>query len=194
MKLFTRDFNRNSSYFTAILFYFVCGLLLLLLPNLALSIANFALAAILCVIGVRCIVSYLRGSVLEGVMGVQLALGLVTLCIGLLLFFNPLFVASLLPFLWGVALLVGGFGKVQMSVDLKRIGDSHWWVTLIGALLSFVLGAQAITSPAFIASILTQFVGVSLLVEGVVDLVSFLTINRKIKEFRKAIEKATVEL
>ena len=117
MKLFTRDFNRNSSYFTAILFYFVCGLLLLLLPNLA-----------------------------------------------------------------------------QMSVDLKRIGDSHWWVTLIGALLSFVLGALAITSPAFIASILTQFVGVSLLVEGVVDLVSFLTINRKIKEFRKAIEKATVEL
>ena len=68
MKLFTRDFNRNSSYFTAILFYFVCGLLLLLLPNLALSIANFALAAILCVIGVRCIVSYIRGSVLEGVL------------------------------------------------------------------------------------------------------------------------------
>lgn len=48
MTIFTRDFNRNSSYWTAILFYLICGLLLLLMPNLALSIANVALAILLC--------------------------------------------------------------------------------------------------------------------------------------------------
>ena len=41
MSIFTRDFNRNSSYWTAILFYLVCGLLLLLLarrePTLSLT-------------------------------------------------------------------------------------------------------------------------------------------------------------
>lgn len=191
MTIFTRDFNRNSSYWTAILFYLVCGLLLLLLPNLALSIANVALAVILCVVGVRCILSYMRGSVLDGVLGIQLALGLVALCFGLLLFFNPLFLAELLPLLWGMALLAGGFGKVQMAADLKRIGDGAWWYALIAALLSFVLGALAITKPAFISSVLTQFVGVSLIVEGVLDLVSFLTINKKIREFRKAVEKTS---
>lgn len=191
MTIFTRDFNRNSSYWTAILFYLVCGLLLLLLPNLALSIANVALAVILCVVGVRCILSYMRGSVLDGVLGIQLALGLVALCFGLLLFFNPLFLAELLPLLWGMALLAGGFGKVQMAADLKRIGDGAWWYALIAALLSFVLGALAITKPAFISSVLTQFVGVSLIVEGILDLVSFLTINKKIREFRKAVEKTS---
>lgn len=191
MTIFTRDFNRNSSYWTAILFYLVCGLLLLLLPNLALSIANVALAVILCVVGVRCILSYMRGSVLDGVLGIQLALGLVALCFGLLLFFNPLFLAELLPLLWGMAMLAGGFGKVQMAADLKRIGDGAWWYALIAALLSFVLGALAITKPAFISSVLTQFVGVSLIVEGVLDLVSFLTINKKIREFRKAVEKTS---
>lgn len=69
MTIFTRDFNRNSSYWTAILFYLVCGLLLLLLPNLALSIANVALAVLLFVVGMRSIVSYVRGSILDGVMG-----------------------------------------------------------------------------------------------------------------------------
>lgn len=193
MKILTHDFNRNATYWLAILFYFVCGLLLLLFPNLALSIANFALAAVLCVIGVKCIVTYLRGSVLDGVLGVQLALGLVLICLGLLLFINPMFLGSLLPFLWGVALLTGGFGKVQMSVDLKRIGDKHWWITLIGAVLSFVMGILAITSPVFLAAIITQFIGVSLMVEAVLDLVSFLTINKKIKDFRKAINKVTIE-
>ena len=67
MTIFTRDFNRNSSYWTAILFYLICGLLLLLMPNLALSIANVALAILLCAVGVRSIVSYLRGSILDGV-------------------------------------------------------------------------------------------------------------------------------
>ncbi len=153
------------------------------MPNLALSIANVALAILLCAVGVRSIVSYLRGSILDGVMGLQLAAGLVALCFALLLLFNPLFLAELLPFVWGVALLVGGFGKVQMAADLKRIGDRFWWYALIAALLSFVLGALAITRPVFIAAVLTQFVGASLLVEGVLDLVSFLTLNKRIKNF-----------
>lgn len=179
MTIFTRDFNRNSSYWTAILFYLVCGLLLLLLPNLALSIANVALAVLLFVVGMRSIVSYVRGSILDGVMGLQLAAGLVATCFAVLLLFNPLFLAEILPFVWGVALLVGGFGKVQMAADLKRIGDRLWWCALAAALLSFVLGALSITRPVFIASVLTQFVGASLLVEGVLDLVSFLTLNKR---------------
>ena len=136
----------------------------------------------------RSIVSYLRGSILDGVMGLQLAAGLVALCFALLLLFNPLFLAEVLPFVWGVALLVGGFGKVQMAADLKRIGDQRWWYALVAALVSFVLGALAITRPLFIASVLTQFVGVSLMVEGVLDLVSFLMLNKRIKDFRRTLE------
>ena len=188
MTVFTRDFNRSSSCWTAIAFYLICGLLLLLWPNLALSIANVALAVILCAVGVRCIVSYFRSSVLDGVMGLQLAVGLIMLCFALLLLFNPLLLAETLPFVWGIALLAGGFGKVQLAADLKRIGDRLWWGALIAALLSFILGALAITRPVFIASVLTQFVGVSLIVEGVLDLVSFLTVNKRIRDFRKSME------
>lgn len=188
MTIFTRDFNRNSSYWTAILFYLICGLLLLLMPNPGAEHRQRGAGNSSVRGGVRSIVSYLRGSILDGVMGLQLAAGLVALCFALLLLFNPLFLAELLPFVWGVALLVGGFGKVQMAADLKRIGDRFWWYALIAALLSFVLGALAITRPVFIAAVLTQFVGASLLVEGVLDLVSFLTLNKRIKKFRREME------
>ena len=75
-----------------------------------------------------------------------------------------------------------------MTADLKRIGDQRWWYALVAALVSFVLGALAITRPLFIASVLTQFVGVSLMVEGVLDLVSFLMLNKRIKDFRRTLE------
>ncbi len=194
MKRFTRDFNRTSTLWTAILFYFVCGLLLLLFPNLALSIANFALAAVLCIAGICCIIGYLRGSVLDGVMGMELALGLVTLFFGLLLLVKPTFLSALLPFLWGVSLLIGGFSKIQLGVDLKRIGESRWWAVLIAAFVSFLLGILSITKPTFIASISVQFIGVSLIVESVLDLVTLLVINKKIKDFRKAVGSVTIEL
>lgn len=194
MKKFAHDWNRTTSCWTAILFYAVCGLLLLLWPNLALNIANYALGVILCAIGIVCVISYIRGSVLDGVLGIQLALGLITLCFGILIFFNPNFLSALLPFLWGMSLLVGGFGKVQMSVDLKRIGEKRWWIVLLGAAVSFVLGVLSIAQPVFIAAVIMQFIGISLLVEAALDLATFITINKRIKAFRKAMDNVTIEV
>lgn len=194
MKKFTHDWNRTTSCWTAILFYAVCGLLLLLWPNLALTIANYALGVILCAIGTACVISYIRGSVLDGVLGIQLALGLITLCFGILIFFNPNFLSALLPFLWGMSLLVGGFGKVQMGVDLKRIGEKRWWIVLLGAAVSFVLGVLSIAQPVFIAAVIMQFIGISLLVEAALDLATFITINKRIKAFRKAMDNVTIEV
>lgn len=113
---------------------------------------------------------------------------------GVLLLFNPNFLLSLLPFLWGLSLLVGGFGKVQMSVDLKRIGETRWWLALIGAGVSLVLGSFAVFRPVFVAEVIVQFIGVSLLVESVVDLTTVLTINKKIRDYRRARENQTIEI
>ena len=133
-------------------------------------------------------------SVLEGALGMELALGLGALCVGVLMLLFPELLQALLPFLWGISLLTGGFGKVQMAVDLKRIGENRWWILLIGSVLSFVLGVFAITKPAFLATAMVQFVGVSLLVEGAVDLVAFIGINRRLRAFRKSLEQTNIQL
>ncbi|MDD3410492.1 MAG: DUF308 domain-containing protein, partial [Eubacteriales bacterium] len=89
---------------------------------------------------------------------------------------------ALLPFVWGVAMIVGGFGKVQMAFDLKRMQDSRWWILFIGAAVSFVLGIFSVTRPLFIATIATQFMGVSLLVEAALDAASIIAFRRQIKK------------
>ena len=72
-----------------------------------------------------------------------------------------------------------------LTADLSGAWDA---LGRLGQTPSFVLGALAITRPVFIAAVLTQFVGASLLVEGVLDLVSFLTLNKLIKKFRREME------
>lgn len=189
-RILPQDWNRITSYGAMILFYFVFGLLLLLWPGAFLKITSLCIAVLLCVSGIRCIISYVRSSALEGALGMELALGLAALCVGVLIFCFPELLQALLPFLWGISLLIGGFGKVQMSVDMKRIGDSYWWILLIGSAVSFVLGVFAITQPTFLATAMIQFVGISLIVEGVQDLVAFISLNHRIRTFRKALEQA----
>ncbi|MEG0049137.1 MAG: DUF308 domain-containing protein [Clostridia bacterium] len=185
MKKVTYQWNRNTACWAGVLFYAVCGLLLLILPKLAMSIANFSLAAILLIVGGFFVFSYFKGSVLDGLMGARLMMGLVLVCFGIMLCFNSSFLSVLLPLLWGISLLVGGFGKVQICIDLKRIGEKYWWTVLIGAVVSFALGFIAIARPSFITTIVTQFIGISLLVEAVLDAITLFTTNKRVKDYRK---------
>lgn len=185
-----QDWKHLSTYGSLILFYLVFGLLLLLWPGACLRITSLCLAALLCIQGIRGVISYIRSTVWEAAMGMELALGMAALCVGVLMILFPQFLELLLPFLWGVSLLTGGFGKVQMAIDLKRIGEKRWWFLLIASALSFALGVFAITKPAFLAAALVQFVGISLLVEGVLDLVAVIGIRRRLRAFRKALDQA----
>ncbi|MEG1471950.1 MAG: DUF308 domain-containing protein, partial [Clostridia bacterium] len=51
--------------------------------------------------------------------------------------------------------------------------------------VSFALGFIAIARPSFITTIVTQFIGISLLVEAVLDAITLFTTNKRVKDYRK---------
>jgi uncharacterized membrane protein HdeD (DUF308 family) len=177
-----KSFGWNFTGWSAIVFYAVCGLLLLLWPNLAPMIANYVLAAMLCVVAMVMIAGYIRGEALEGMLNYGLAKGLILLLIGIVLFLRNDILTTLLPFLWGVAMIAGGFAKVQVAFDLNRVDRERWWLMLLGALLSFVLGVIAVTKPMFLVNVITQFIGAALLLEALLDLSALLIIRREVKK------------
>ena len=178
-----RNWSLTGVSLAAIIFYAVCGLLLLLLPSEALAIANYAIAALLLVMGVACIVGYCRGSVIIGRFGFLLAVGMVLVTLAVVMFCYPTLLASLLPVIWGTSLLIGGFGKIQFAADLRR-----WWTLLLGALLSFALGILCLANPIYIAQTIFVFIGICLLAEAVLDLVTLLMVRRHLRRFEKAME------
>ena len=108
-----RNWSLTGVSLAAIIFYAVCGLLLLLLPSEALAIANYAIAALLLMMGVVCIIGYFRGSVIIGQFGFLLAVGMVLVTLAVVMFCYPTLLASLLPVIWGVSLLIGGFVRIS---------------------------------------------------------------------------------
>lgn len=85
--MWKKNWSLTGMSLAAIVFYAVCGLLLLLLPTEALAIANYAIAALLLVMGVVCVIGYFRGSVIIGQFGFLLAVGLVLVTLAIVMFY-----------------------------------------------------------------------------------------------------------
>ena len=165
-----------------IFFCLVSGLLLILLENLTMAVTGYVLAAMLIGYGVWLIVEYIRSTPMVRIVEAKLAIGLILLVAGSMLAFSPESLKELLPYAWGLALLFGGFLKIQYAFDRKSLGAEKWWILLILAAFSIVIGVISLLNPAFLGDKKELVIGILLTVEAVLDIVVFLLLRRKIRK------------
>ena len=79
-----------------------------------------------------------------------------------------------LTVLYGVATLVTAFGRLQWTADLLRLKHKYWFIALISTVLSLVLAILIISNPFSSTAALWVFIGVSMIVEAVVDTVTLI--------------------
>lgn len=172
-----------------IFFCLISGILLILLEDLALMITGYVLAACLIFLGVWFLIEYIRSEPIVRIVESRLAIGLILLVTGGMLAFNPEALGSLLQYAWGLALLFGGFLKIQYAFDRKSLGAEKWWILLILAAFSIVIGVISLLNPAFLGEKQKLVIGILLLSEAVLDITVFLLLKRKIRKRSEAPHK-----
>jgi len=165
-----------------IIFCLVSGVLLILLGNLTMRITGYVLAAALFFHGAWMIYRYFRSEPMARIIEAKLAIGLVMLVTGSLLVFNPESLREQLPYVWGLALLYGGFLKTQYAFDRKSLGSQKWWIMLIFAAFSLVIGVISLLNPAFLGDRRELVIGIMLTLEAALDIGVFLLLKRKIQK------------
>ncbi len=75
--------------------------------------------------------------------------------------------------LYGVFILMTGVSKLQKAIDMLRLKQKFWYIMLISAVLTLVVAILAITNPFATTAVLWTFIGISLIVEAVMDVVAF---------------------
>ena len=169
-----------------ILFYLVCGALLIFLKDQALTIASYVLSGALLVVGIWQIVVYLRSVPIRRITESRLAIGLVLVLTGGLLAFNPGYVHELFPIVWGLALLFGAFLKIQYAFDEMSLKIRRWWILLIFAAVSIFTGILALLRPDFLGENKELIVGIMLIVEAALDLTVSILLSRAMKRHASA--------
>ena len=172
--------KKNDKKLNAILLCFaelVIGVLLLIKPVGFTRGIIIALGIPLMLKGVGYVISYIRQKPQEASEGNLLAKGLLMTCGGLFCMFRSGWFITVFPaltILYGLMTLVTAFGKIQWTADLFRAKHKYWFLALISAVLSIALAVMIMTNPFASTAAMWIFIGVSMIVEAVMDVVTII--------------------
>ena len=179
-----RKIDKMSMHFVLplVLFYFIVGLLLILLDELVTNVAAWALAAGLVLAGLLLLLRYLRSDTEKRLAGADMAIGLVMLLAGVLLICSPDDMKEVFPKIWGLSLIFGGFLKIQYAFDEKSVHVKKWWIMLIFAAVSLAIGILALLNKTVFGENQHLVIGIFMLAEAALDLATYLLLSRGMKK------------
>ena len=172
----------------AIAVYFLTGILLLVKPDLMADFTRWAMFCVLMVYAVISFVRYLKLPAEEAARGYSLTGAMIAATLAVLALFNTFFMAD---DIWGVMLLAGGYMKFQTAMDMGRLGHNRWWLFLIPCAISLVFGILILVG--VIRQNMSVFIGIALIIEGVVDVAAMMMTARSERLNRKAEKKKAAE-
>ena len=94
---------------------------------------------------------------------------------------------SIICIIFGIYVLADALLKVQIAIDAKAFGISKWWLILAVAILTGVAGFLLVLRPSESAQILMVLLGLSLISEGLLNLITILTAVKIIRRQRPEI-------
>lgn len=178
----------NISIISSLLL-FLFGLVLAVNAEGFIKSITVAIGVVLLLIGVFPVIDYFRYRK-EGLgASVGLISGIFSIVCGLMLLINEDLLMILIPVFIGVWMIINGINKIQVSFEIKDLGEKSWIITFIYSILIMVLGGYFIVNPISGATTVTSFIGIILCIYAVLDIIDCVIIKVKVKSFKKELDK-----
>lgn len=162
----------------------ILGILMIALPDVFVPAAAKACGIILILFGMVKLVGYFSGDLFRLAFQYDLASGLLLALLGILMIIRPGRIMTFISIALGVYILADGLLKIQIALDAKDFGIRKWWLILFAAVLTGIIGFLLILRPSESMEILMMLVGLSLLAEGILNLITVLAAVRIIRHQR----------
>jgi len=149
----------------------LCGLgaILIAKPGLSAALIGDIIGVVLIAFGAIKLVGYFSKDLYRLAFQFDLAFGVLLIALGLVLLAKPESALSALCILLGVEIIADGLFKIQTALDARRFGLGTWWLILSLAAVAGIVGATLILYPSESALALVRLLGLSLALEGVLN-------------------------
>lgn len=174
-----RGFHKN--FIILSVFYVIAGTVLLFWPEMSIELFCKVLGIGMLIAGLTHVIIYFTKDHMLNIMQMDLVIGVLCVSFGAFLLLHPEFVQNALPFVVGVLFMMGGIVKLQNAIDMKRFHFRFWKAVLFFAVVMLILGAVLIYNP-FRGEILTLYIGISLILEGILNIICMLCIAHLVKK------------
>lgn len=159
----------------------VFGVLLIVVPDISLSVIGIVCGALFIVFGLVRLVGYFSKDLYRLAFQYDLAFGLLMIALGIIMLLSPESLMNFICIALGLSIFADGLFKVQIAIDSKRFGLSTWWLIMALAVITVVVGIALVARPSDSSRVLIVLMGVSMLCEGLLDLGTVITAVKIIK-------------
>lgn len=174
--------EKIKSHFTWLsIAYVIMGLILLLWPATSMLVICRVFGVVLLLFGVIKLVMNGWASRNEWIAYSEVSSCVIAALLGLLLLIRPQMFIAILPMLLGILITVDGVMRLQSVLALRRARYGRWWLALISAVVTLVLGVLLMINPFEGMAAMVAVMGAFLLVDGIANLFDILYLSRKLK-------------
>jgi len=165
------------------------GVLFIIFPEQIIQYISLAIGISLILIGVAGIIGFF----LDKSSGFTLALGIVSAIVGIIVCIKYHAIISLIVILFGVFMLASGIFNLLTSIKIIASSLVFGWVTFGLSIVTSVFGVIAITKSSDLSIAIVRFIGASLIVYAVLDIISFFQVRKLVKDVQNQVE-ATADI
>lgn len=157
----------------------IVGLLFIFIPSMSLKIISLCISITTLVISTISIFNYIKNKEYQYSGKFVLYIWVFVFILALYLTIRPTALISFIYSILGFIILLNGISKLMTAIEMRNSSKGKWWLYLVVSAVVIILGVVCLASPFAAASTLLMFIGISLVISGVSDIISYLMMNRK---------------
>ena len=165
----------------------VLGIVLIAVPDFLVTLLCRLGGGIMMLFGLVKVIGYCSKDLYRLAFQFDLAFGILLMALGIILIIRADAMVNLICIVMGICVLADALLKIQISIDSKTFGIQKWWLILAMAILTGVAGFLLVFRPSESIQVIVILLGISLITEGVLNLITILTAVKIIRHQRSEI-------
>ena len=183
---FMLDFLKGLKRFSiaTIIVSAIMGVLFIAFPSKCIQYISLVVGVSLIVTGIISVVSY----IVERDTKLPLVLGTISLICGIIVCAKYQAIISIIVVILGIFILTSGIVDMATSIRSIMLFRKSGWFTMLLSVITIIFGIVAITKSAQLTDGIVRFIGAALIVYAVLDLVTYIQVNSKVKQVKDAVD------
>jgi len=168
-------------YIVMSILFCVAGIFLIAMPELSSNMIAICIGTAMLVFGLVKLVGYFSKDLFRLAFQFDLEFGILMMVLGVIVLFNPKDLMTFICVALGIATLLDGLFKIRIAFDSQRFGIKGWWLILTLAIVTGAVGVALMFDSVIGVKVLSVLLGISLLLEGILNLCTVISTVRIIK-------------
>ena len=186
MEKLMQKFFRSSLVTSIVLM--ILGVLLILQSEVTIITISYIIGTLLIALGAIAIIKFVKNVNSITREDLDIVYGTVTIILGVIVIYNPEAIASIIPIIIGIGIVISSATKLQYAIELKENLSSQWKTTMMISIISAICGVILICNPFKGAVVIMQIIGGFIIVYSILDIISTITIKKNVTAIHNALD------